>query len=233
MPALVTPGELAGVLEGDQDKSFCGDTEHLVTAIGRNELGGIVQTNYQALALIKPDEGAASLTKDLAVYAGQTITGMVLGPEGRPLAGATLNGAPLATAFFTLAHVNPRRTQRLEFHHPARQLGLYRVIRGDETQPVRVRLQPYGSAAGRLADKEGKPIRDLPMRVNDSVGETDIRTKTDGKGRFRVENLIAGHTYTLVSPVGLPLLGENGDVSFPPFTIEPGKVKDLGEARAR
>src|SRR5262249_37634450 len=113
---------------------------------------------------------ALLMRESVAIDPGRTLKGEVQGPDGKPLSGANLNGIPLATASFALHHVNPRRTQRLEFHHRGKRLGLYKVFQGDEKEPLVIQLQPYGSVIGRIVDRDGTPVQNLPMRIFDSVG---------------------------------------------------------------
>src|SRR5262249_14031302 len=86
--------------------------------------------NYSALARIQPPNGVESVTRDITLDPGWTFTGKVLGPDGKPLAGARtfdLNGKrywqpePLKTAEFT-APFNPRRPHDLLFQHPEKKL---------------------------------------------------------------------------------------------------------------
>src|SRR5262249_56122696 len=48
--------------------------------------------SYNTLVEIAPEPGAESVTCDVAVVAGRTLTGTVLGPDGKPLAGARRRG---------------------------------------------------------------------------------------------------------------------------------------------
>ncbi|HLJ96390.1 MAG TPA: hypothetical protein VKU02_24665, partial [Gemmataceae bacterium] len=228
-----------------KDKRFEGTLEDLLAAGQDKRLGGLVQgQRFQGLMLINPNEKAAdSLQQEVIVQRGRTVTGTVVGPDGKPLAGAMINdhpvaGAamgkpPLATASFRLTNLNPRSPQRKYFEHKEKGLGLSLVIRGDEAEPLTVRLQPYGSVAGRILDQEGKPVTDVLLRIFPTNAETHfLRGKTDGEGRFRIECLPVGDTYRLGSPIGHKILIGNGrTVSFPGFEVEPGKVKDLGDAK--
>ncbi len=233
MSALLTPGEVRDFFKDDKE-FHVSDKDGIIYIITSIEF-------YQALALINPKEKAESVKQALTVQPGRTLTGTVLGTDGKPLAGATMEDltpghmslVSLRTSSFTLTNVNPQRTRGLEFHHKEKGLGLYKVIRCDSAEPLTVKLQPYGSVIGRILDKDGKPVPDVPMRIDRDGGETDTRVKTDRDGRFRVDSLVAGHTYELLSPVRAAILTlEDGRViSFPQFKIEPGKVKDFGDAK--
>ena len=74
------------------------------------------------------------------------------------------------------------------------------LVRGDETEPLTVRLQPLGSATGRLLTQKGEPAANVTI----DFGRTGnygpgIRTaKTDGDGRFRVDGLAVGQKYDAI-----------------------------------
>jgi RNA polymerase sigma factor (sigma-70 family) len=258
MSALVTPGELRHFIK--DDKNFrAPDVLDEKSAVDQRVMA---DERYQALALVNPKEKAESVKQALTVQPGRTLTGTVIGTDGKPLAGATVEGltpgqlAPisLATDSFTLTNVNPQRNRYLEFRYKEKGLGLFKVIRCDRAEPLSVQLQPCGSVIGRILDKDGKPVPDVPIRLYQGVSEkdiqvkdaahswglwseahqglfeTDIRVRTDRDGRFRLDSLVAGHRYELSRGAILTL--EDGKViSFPRFEIEPGKVKDLGDAK--
>src|SRR5262245_5814079 len=85
--------------------------------------------------------------------------------EGKPLTGAKVVGLTalpqeelLESAFFTVAGLNPLRTRELLFYHKGKGLGKVVPIRGNETEPLGVQLDPCGFIFGRLVDKDGKPV---------------------------------------------------------------------------
>ncbi len=244
MPATVTPQEVADFFK---DKRFDGALEDLLAAGQDKRLGGIVQgPRFPGLALINPDEKTAtSLRQDVIVQRGRTLAGTVVGPDGKPLAGAIINQSPqggatsgnppLATASFRLTRLNPRSPRRVCFEHKEKGLALSLVVRGDEPQPLLVRLQPYGSITGRIVDQDGKPVSDVPLRIRSAGHETFfLRARTDREGRFRIDNLAVGDTYRLVSPTNGPIpIGNGRTASFPTFEVEPGKTTDLGNAKVK
>ena len=55
------------------------------------------------------------------------------------------------------------------------------ALRGDEPGPVQVRLDRWASASGRLVDKDGKPLRDVTVRIRaESFPSPELLT--DAKG---------------------------------------------------
>jgi RNA polymerase sigma factor (sigma-70 family) len=104
------------------------------------------------------------------------------------------------------------------------------VVEGPAIQqkgPLTVKLQPLGSASGRVVDKDGQPRAGLVLSVNRSLLLDGVQVKTDKDGRFRAEGLVPGQKYDLweanrVRPGGVR-----------DILVEPGKNKDLGDIKAR
>jgi RNA polymerase sigma factor (sigma-70 family) len=234
MLALVTVKEMKAFYKdwapGDQDVAFL--EKSLLVAAGARAARGLFQESYNALVLIEPDARADNLTRDVALRPALTLKGTVTGPDGKPLAGATVYGlvphafasSALPTADFTVSGLNPRRTRQLLFVHKEKGLGSYREIRGDEKGPLTVRLQPLGSASGRVLDRDGQPRAGLVLTVNRSLlMDNTVQVKTDKDGRFRATGLVPGQKYDLREanvqrPAGVPNV-----------VVEPGKNKDLGD----
>jgi protocatechuate 3,4-dioxygenase beta subunit len=209
--------------------------------------GGAIDTlsGHHAYRLIDPSPDADTLECNVELERGLTRTGTVVGPDGKPLAGATVLGLVaiggtrrLAEATFTATTLNPARPRLLAFVQKERKLAGYVRVRGDEKEPVVVKLRPWGAIAGRAFDEEGNPLADA--RVNVHYAENNLRwlfdegrkqVKTDRDGRFRVDGL-----YPDV-PIGLNftkkgrfrVLGERYDK----IPIRPGETKNLGDLRTR
>ena len=57
----------------------------------------------------------------------------------------------------TVSGLNPSRPKRFTFRHDGRKLVGFLLARGDEAEPYTVRLQSWGTIAGRLVDAQGQP----------------------------------------------------------------------------
>jgi len=215
MPALIAAKEIEEVT-----RVKIHNDDHINVQIGTNGFGAVRQDRYQTLRLINPDEKAEGLAKDLEVDRGRTFTGTVVGPDGRPLKGATLNGRTLPDATFRLTRQNPRRTRELMFVHREKGLGAYVEPQSEGDKPLTVELKPLGVATGRILDKDGQPRADFVVRV----GHLEI--KTDKDGRFQANGLVPGMMYGVE---GADRLRHPG--FFKSFAVEPGRTKDLGDAR--
>ena len=98
------------------------------------------------------------MKRDVTLDPGWTITGVVLGPDGQPLAGAFGMGiGQLKTAEFTMRGFSPRESRELLFPHQAKGLIGLAPPPGTDGSSITVKLQPGAAVAGRLVDADGRP----------------------------------------------------------------------------
>lgn len=148
------------------------------------------------------------------------------------------------------------------FLDPKRKLGGVVTVSGRSASgpPVRVRLEPCGTALARLVDPAGqpvvRPVRDLhinlvitpgPPRGNRprpgaSVAADEATVHLvdpinypadptpDAGGHIRLPALIPGATYRIVDHTGANR-GPEGPPIRKEFTVAPGETVDLGEIR--
>jgi RNA polymerase sigma factor (sigma-70 family) len=207
--------------------------EMLLQAVGTH-ISAISQESYTALALIEPDPKAVAVTRDIPLERAAIVRGSITGPDGKSVVGATVFGlvpskfvaTTLDSAEFTVRGINPRRTRELLFLHAAKGLGYHGEMRGDEKGPLSIRLQPLGTASGRLVDKDGQPVARLHINVFRSrwFGPGGVQIKTDKDGRFRTAGLVPGQKYTLYPAERSLSLKRGFDI-----VVESGQDKYLGE----
>ena len=227
---------------------------------------GISSSNFQAFAMIEPKPNERPVKVHFLLDAGHIVKGKIVDPEGRPLSGALAAGLrhdwyrdpdwPLRTADFTVLGLQPDHPRLLCFVHVEKKLAGSVVVRGDEKQPIRVKLQPWATVSGRLLDADGKPIAnatlwftEIPIRKPDQPrpldtglhivehigGQPSLDPHTDEQGRFRVERLVPGLKYNLA------LVDERGATSleqikwqglvFHELILKPGEAKELGDVK--
>jgi protocatechuate 3,4-dioxygenase beta subunit len=195
--------------------------------------------NYSAIARIDPPRGADSVRRDVTLDPGWTFTGTVLGPDGKPLAGARrcdLNGrrqwehGRMTTAEFG-GGFNPHHLHDILFQYPEKGLiGVARPPKEDRGS-VTVRLERGAAVTGRLVDARGGPRTGVGLEVsfrqkgwNYWLDYAAGRVTTDREGRFRVEALLPGYEFRLSD--------ERGELHLGGVTHS-GQTKDLGDVRMK
>jgi RNA polymerase sigma factor (sigma-70 family) len=215
----------------------------------RNSLNSFITTpyfcspgNYHALVEINPKPGEESIACDVTLDPGRSLKGIVLGPDGKPLAGVRIDGLkPLqsgeesAGPDFTVESLRPNKPRLLHFVHQGKKLSGYLALNGDEKETIQVQLKPWGTLTGRILTPLGSPL--TSVRVNcwaqvkrgEQVLPSDAHDVRPGKdGRFRIEGLIAGLKYELAvtkSNLGQGVSGGNPK----DLTFKEGETKDLGD----
>jgi hypothetical protein len=204
----------------------------------RIDVGGVEAERcvdrYNALALIKPDERAESLALDFTLRPARGLRGTVLGPDGKPLPGASVVGLTsmpdaerLEGASFAVEGLNPRRTRELIFHHQEQGLGKVLTLRGDENQALTVRLEPCGVVTGRVVDKGGILVPGVLVSFFiPGKNGSFVPAETGRDGRFRV-SLVPGQAYSFGISSARSLLGDLSDLRG--LRVESGGSKDLGD----
>jgi hypothetical protein len=194
-----------------RDDKYPGDDDHLRVAFGEQSRGGVLQERYNAFVLINPGERETALNRDVELLPARTVAGTVVGPDGKPVTGITVNGLrssleadePLDGTSFFVKRLNPARTRKLLFRHQEKNLAALVTVRGDEREPITVRLMPCGTVTGRLLGKDGKPAEGIQVQLGRQgwvPGEGESRT--DREGRFRMEGLIVGDRYYVMAFLG-------------------------------
>jgi hypothetical protein len=86
-------------------------------------------------------------------------------------------------------------------------------------------LERSGTVIGRLLDRNGQPVPELVLHF-DREGEIAklLGTRTDRDGRFRIDGLVPGQPYHL-------WYSQTQSQPYEKIQVEPGKVKDLGDAK--
>ena len=184
--------------------------------------GPLYTQHMQALAAIDPADGVASVEHDFRLDPGKTLTGAVLDPAGKPLAGTDYRGwaaepteelgwGHLGSDTFTVNCYRADKPRRLLFVHLGRKLAGSLALEGPQPGPLSVRLQPWGAISGRVVDAQGKPVsgitlldvsNTLPASLlgKDSLGMfPGISYLAGGDGRFCIEGLAPGVKHSLTA----------------------------------
>jgi RNA polymerase sigma factor (sigma-70 family) len=198
--------------------------------------------------IIDTDQTDKPLTFEIELDPGRTLTGVVRGPDSRPVAGATAYGLDyygsrqpggervLKTEAFTAGGITAQEPRTLPFVHKGRKLIGHVVVRGDEKGPLSVRLQPWRTLTGRLVGVGGKSLPKVHVKAWHGMRAPGIwppdasggEVATDRDGRFRLEYLDPSLRRELVLSDGL-----SGGDRLKNLTVRPGEVKDLGNIPVR
>jgi RNA polymerase sigma factor (sigma-70 family) len=226
------PGQ--GMIYGDRDSLFFASGDGV---------GGLPQSQFCAIVLVNPPDDSGPLAAEAMLERDPKREVRVLGPDGETLAGVTAEGegaeATKTPGVMTVSGLNPARPKRFHFRHAGRKLVGFLLARGDEPEPYTVRLQPWGTITGRLVDAQGQQrpgahlmTSDWGEAMNDPARGILPGIKTDDQGRFRVEGLFPGQSYT-GSAVGEEAAKRGFGVVIDRVVLKPGESHDLGDVRAR
>jgi RNA polymerase sigma factor (sigma-70 family) len=129
----------------------------------------------------------------------------------------------------------PRGRRTVVFQHTGRKLAGWANVSGDETEPLRVRLEPWGVVEGRAVDAAGKALPGLPLEIEivDSVragggmvSHRPEKVRTGDDGRFRLEGLTPGLSYN-VFPRRMAKQTSRSRSTVGP--IKPGETRQAGD----
>jgi RNA polymerase sigma factor (sigma-70 family) len=209
--------------------------------------GGTIESllDVNAYRLIEPEPGSGPVTADVQFDRGLTQTCKVVGPDGKPLQGATVLGllafggsATLKDDSCTALALNPDRPRTVVLVHPGRKLAGSAVVSGKEPGPVTVRLQPWATLKGRLLDEDGKPLAGAQVRLSYAgyptvwvpgldVMKPHADVKTTATGTFQVECVLPGMEFGLV----FVKAGKFRDIGvlYQKLSLPPSGSKDLGD----
>jgi hypothetical protein len=194
--------------------------------------------NYSALARIDPAKGPDLIKRDVTLDPGWTFTGMVHGPDGKPLSGVEsfAMSTKMKGTEFTVRGFNPRRPHDLLFQHLEK--GLFGIAHPPKENggSVTVRMEPGAAVTGRLVDADRHPRAGVKLEVafRKKEGGPDgtwsryshERIMTDQQGRFHIERLLPfpGYEFRLEDCKGELLIGG---------AFHSGKTKDLGDVQVK
>jgi protocatechuate 3,4-dioxygenase beta subunit len=210
-------------------------------------------TYENAIRLIDVPEGAKAQTYDIELDPGLSVTGTVLGPDGKPLTGVLVKGltaiwptpTALKAATFTAVALRPPEPRQLLFVHRERKLAGQLVVRGDEKGDVTIRLAPWGALTGRVLDRDGQPLAGVRVHLSFLhptfyqpvtwwVQPQGEEVRTDRDGRFRAEGLTPGLKFRLSAEHEnkfLPLAGTSDGMRV--LSADAGQTRELGDLTAK
>jgi RNA polymerase sigma factor (sigma-70 family) len=233
-------------------KETYSDRKRYLINVGADKIKGPIITHlgpwlhwqFNTVVEISPARNAESIRQDIALDPGTTVTGTIVGPDGKPVAGVSISGAPgtvaqvhdLPTAKFRLRSIDPEHARAFFFRHRDKKLGAAVLLKGHQPMPVTVRLQKCATLTGRILDRDGQPCPNLDLTVMIHKGQLNITQdwgglfagKTGKDGRFRIEGVIPG------LKIGLQVWKNPRFVDkqlVRELSLEAGEVKNLGDVK--
>jgi hypothetical protein len=205
-------------------------------SMGGADIGMLGLEGHHAVVLLEPGEKEEALVRDVALEPAQQRKGRVVGPDGQPIKGVTVQGLSsqrdvietLKGAEFTVRGLNPKEPPRfVMFHHKVKNLGSFlKGVPAEKDGLLIVKLQPCGSLSGRIVDSDGQPVAGF-RGVLWAAAFHGPEFTTDKEGRFRVKGLAPGLGYSVWQK------GKGVVVNIHPGAVaESGKNKDLSDIKA-
>jgi RNA polymerase sigma factor (sigma-70 family) len=131
---------------------------------------------YHAIVPINPSEKDPKSTRvNITLRAGRAVAASVVGPDGKPLAGAHVAGRgavfeafffsspKLETASFVVGALEPGKPRTVVVIHAGKKLARVCQVRADEKGPITIRLRPLAVLTGRIRDAHGRPRAGLTV----------------------------------------------------------------------
>jgi RNA polymerase sigma factor (sigma-70 family) len=262
------PGLLVGILQGNTHRYLPRRIDPADLARAKGDFQMEFAKLLGVYRLIDPKEGDKPLTVDIELDPGRKVGGVLIGPDRTPVNGATAHGLHhhptrriggpsenLNGDIFTATLLDPEWPRTVSFVHTARKLVGHVVLRGDEKDPVTVRMMPWGEVIGRLVDGAGKPVAGVrlgwhyPALPAPGMAPPAEALTTDDEGRFRVaglapgvqfeitllekttaasRNVLIGGTATMKAKKGVVF---SAGEALKGLALKPGQTKDLGDLR--
>jgi RNA polymerase sigma factor (sigma-70 family) len=210
----------------------------------------VLDSSIACKVLDLKDDGTA-VSCDLAVDPGKTLTVNLLDPEGKLLAGAVAAGVspqfwltrkmvPFKTGSGRIYALDPDKPRPVVFLHAERKLAALVTLRGDEEQPMTVKLASAAVITGRALDEDGQPLAgaEIFTLYSTPVGQSltnsrdrNLLPQTDKEGRFRLEGTVPGLPLELALRKGRQMLVPEKRLQIKP--LESGQTLDLGDLRTK
>jgi RNA polymerase sigma factor (sigma-70 family) len=204
--------------------------------------GGIspIQGIYFKVLQIEPD--TKIVEQNIVLERLSALTVQIQDDDGKPLANACVAGLTTEGHYPTwytesscTAYGNKPRL--MIFYHLKRKLAAAITLKGDEKQPVVVKLGPAGAFKGRLLDSDGKPLAGIRIDLRyhhlnaDAMHRCiheDKQIVTDANGTFAHDDLIPGCRFELSFRRGRQRFDREIKPADATIQVRPGECRDLG-----
>jgi protocatechuate 3,4-dioxygenase beta subunit len=202
---------------------------------------------FNACKVLDVSDDGKAVSCDLAFDPGKTQTVNLVDPDGKTLSGAvvagvgadTLRAVPFKTSTGRIYALDPDNPRTVVFLHVERKLAAVVPMRGDEKEPLTVRLTPAGVITGRVLDGDGQPLAGAEVyTLYQTVGREFTKSqsrwsmpRTDKDGRFRVEAIVPGIKVDFGFIKGRQMLVPEKPLEIKP--LQSGQTLDVGDVRVK
>ena len=245
--AIVVNGYSGGYITADQ-RPLQGDAESLDRGMRSPDTiptsPAVYLGSHHAAAIVNLDPKKA---KDYTITLdpGVTVQVKLVDADGKPVTGAGIGGQSSWSlwnanqkAETELHQYNPDRPRSILYLHPERGIGKLVEPKKGDAGPWEVKLEPVGTASGRLVTADGKPIANAVLQIHYRLPGHDAWTpsylhekvRSDEKGVFRLGNLVGGVTYDFRYSTDR---GAGRTQHYGVFKVKSGETKDLGDIKPR
>jgi hypothetical protein len=194
---------------------------------------------FHALLNLDIPTDTNNATRDFLLVPGRSAMVEFQTPNGERLGGAVIvSDPPTSESHRGIVHLRPRKF--VQAVSPDQRLAGRFQLRGDEKGIVKVKLEPWRTATGQVADSDGRPIANavLMFESENSSKSSDepigfwykgTPIRTDKEGRFRIDGLVPNASYSLL------IWAEDQPGQRLEFRADwkAGETKDLGTIKTR
>jgi hypothetical protein len=207
-------------------------------------------TTVNAVKVIDLAAQSGPTACDLPLDPGKTATIAVEDEHGQSVTPAFVGGVA-DTFLITIKITEPTctiyglgadRPRHVCVLQPERHLAGSLVLTGDEPGPVTVRLAATASIAGRALDPDGEPLAEALVQMSylraSAGGAVELANrekpslKTDGDGRFLIENVLPGERLTLSFRQGDKFFG-GPRITDEQHQLAAGEKLELGDFKVK
>ena len=237
-------------------KIHFGNDQFVVDTVNRDKLSASVATKplsfrpaeFLTYKLVEPTTDDKEVRCDFLLSAGVTVKGTVVGPDGQRLKNLIVAGEnpwnvlgwKHANGEFAITGLRPGAARYVQAIDEKNKLAGAMRVGAEDKGPVELKLEAWGSVAGKLLNEAGEPLANATLTFTwEGDPDANVRLKmgfvhksyyqTDKEGRFKLEGLVPGMTYNVVHVRTSEVLGYLARK----LSVKSGETKDLGNVRGK
>jgi hypothetical protein len=224
------------------------------TETGRGFYGANLMAPLQGVwnRVLEIEPGVAEVKQDIILERQKVLTVVqVRDADGRPVnvAWGAANGRDIWIPYGRIENGScsvygepAGKPQLIVFYEPERKLAGTLKMKGDEKQPLVVKLGPTGTIKGRLLDADGKPLAGMvvDLRYSEKAAEEIHERAHEGKeilsgadGAFAFDEVIPGWEFDLSFRRAARKFEREAKPAGTAIQVKPGECRDLGTIKLK